>query len=100
VVSGVDLKRKACTMAEGDGVGAPPNTRIPLRVLLVEDSEIDAEVALRALRRGGYEPKTVSISTLPIALSSLVAFFAITTSRLSQEKPPGDISMFLRWRAI
>lgn len=29
----------------------------PLRVLLLEDSEDDAELILRALRRGGYEPE-------------------------------------------
>jgi len=71
VVSGVDLKRKACTMAEGDGGGAPPNTRIPLRVLLVEDSEIDAEVVLRALRRGGYEPTGERVETAPALTAAL-----------------------------
>ena len=28
----------------------------PLRVLIVEDSEDDAELSLRELRRGGYDP--------------------------------------------
>ena len=30
--------------------------RVPLRVLIVEDSEDDALLLLRELRRGGYEP--------------------------------------------
>ncbi len=30
--------------------------RTPLRVLLVEDSDDDALLVMRALRRGGYEP--------------------------------------------
>jgi signal transduction histidine kinase/HPt (histidine-containing phosphotransfer) domain-containing protein len=30
--------------------------RLPLRVLLIEDSEDDAELLLRELKRGGYEP--------------------------------------------
>jgi PAS domain S-box-containing protein len=36
------------------GVDAP--VRVPLRVLIVEDSEDDALLLLRELRRGGYEP--------------------------------------------
>ncbi|MDP9411630.1 MAG: PAS domain S-box protein, partial [Actinomycetota bacterium] len=36
------------------GAGAPPGR--PLRVLLVEDSENDAMLLLRELRRGGYVP--------------------------------------------
>lgn len=35
----------------------------PLRVLLVEDSEDDAELLLRELRRGGYEPAAQRVET-------------------------------------
>jgi hypothetical protein len=35
----------------------------PLRVLLVEDSENDALLLLRELRRGGYEPLYERVST-------------------------------------
>ena len=38
--------------------------RRPLRVLLVEDSENDAFLLLRELRRGGYEPLHERVSTL------------------------------------
>ncbi len=40
-------------MTAGATGGSP---RVPLRVLLVEDSENDAMLLLRELRRGGYEP--------------------------------------------
>ncbi|MDP8950896.1 MAG: PAS domain S-box protein [Actinomycetota bacterium] len=33
-----------------------PEARIPLRVLIVEDSEDDALLVMRELKRGGYEP--------------------------------------------
>lgn len=36
---------------------------IPLRALLVEDSEDDAQLALRELRRGGYQPEWVRVET-------------------------------------
>jgi PAS domain S-box-containing protein len=36
----------------------------PLRLLLVEDSEDDAHLLLRELRRGGYEPVLERVSTL------------------------------------
>jgi diguanylate cyclase (GGDEF)-like protein/PAS domain S-box-containing protein len=35
----------------------------PLRVLLLEDSEDDAELILRALRQGGYEPESTRAET-------------------------------------
>ena len=35
----------------------------PLRVLLVEDSENDALLLLRQLRRGGYEPSSRRVDT-------------------------------------
>ena len=36
---------------------------IPLRVLLVEDSEDDALLLLRMLRRGGYDPTWERVET-------------------------------------
>lgn len=36
---------------------------VPLRVLIVEDSEDDALLLLRELRRGGYEPEHVRVDT-------------------------------------
>ena len=50
-------------MSEPD---APTDTTLPgttLRVLLVEDSEDDALLLLRELRRGGYEPACERVST-------------------------------------
>jgi len=37
---------------------------IPLRLLLIEDSEDDAQLLLRELRRGGYEPRFERDETL------------------------------------
>jgi putative nucleotidyltransferase with HDIG domain len=37
---------------------------IPLRALIIEDSEDDMELLLRELRRGGYDPKTLRVETL------------------------------------
>jgi len=36
---------------------------VPIRVLLVEDSEDDVLILLRALRRGGYEPSHERVDT-------------------------------------
>jgi len=44
----------------------------PLRALLVEDSEDDAELLLRELRRGGYEPEHSRVDT-PDAMSAELA---------------------------
>ncbi len=41
----------------------PTPQRMPLRVLLIEDSEDDAALLLRALRSGGYEPACERIET-------------------------------------
>ena len=38
-------------------------TRLPLRVLLVEDNEDDVALILRLLRRGGYEPDWKQVQT-------------------------------------
>jgi CheY-like chemotaxis protein len=35
----------------------------PLRVLLVEDSEADAQLVLRQLRKNGYEPSFTRVET-------------------------------------
>jgi PAS domain S-box-containing protein len=41
----------------------PPKTDVvkPLRILLIEDSEDDAHLILRELRRGGYEPQSLRV---------------------------------------
>jgi PAS domain S-box-containing protein len=58
----------------------PPKTgRRPLRVLLVEDSENDALLLLRELRRGGYEPEHERVQT-PEAMRAALA-----------EKGPWDV---------
>ncbi|MEW6305868.1 MAG: SpoIIE family protein phosphatase [Verrucomicrobiota bacterium] len=38
--------------------------RIPLRVLIVEDSEFDAKILVNVLRKGGYEPAHERVETL------------------------------------
>ncbi|HEY5594753.1 MAG TPA: EAL domain-containing protein [Nitrospiria bacterium] len=43
----------------------------PLRVLIVEDSENDAELLLRELRRGGYEPTHERVDTAEAMNASL-----------------------------
>ena len=42
-----------------------------LRVLLIEDSEDDADLLLRELRRGGYEPTWERVDTAPALLAAL-----------------------------
>ena len=44
-------------------VAQTQNARAPLRALLVEDSEDDALLLLRELRRGGYEPEYERVDT-------------------------------------
>lgn len=47
----------------------------PIRILIVEDSEADAELLLRELKRGGYEPQSERVETpteLDAALSRQV----------------------------
>ncbi len=52
------------SVEEGGGAGDRNATRsVPLRVLLVEDSENDAMLLLRELRRGGYEPQFERVDT-------------------------------------
>src|SRR5919109_3053251 len=44
---------------------------VPLRVLLVEDSEDDALLLLRELRRGGYDPLYERVDTAPAMEAAL-----------------------------
>src|SRR6266498_1827700 len=44
----------------------------PLRVLIVEDSEDDAFLVIRELRRGGYEPTSERVETPEAMMSSLL----------------------------
>src|SRR5688572_1014176 len=43
----------------------------PLRVLIVEDSEDDTALLLRALRRGGYDPVYARVDTAAAMLAAL-----------------------------
>src|SRR5438034_5502035 len=43
----------------------------PLRILLIEDSEDDAQLLLRALRRGGYESVTDRVATAETVCAAL-----------------------------
>ncbi len=43
----------------------------PLRVLIVEDSEDDALLLLRELRRGGYDPSFERVDTYSAMISAL-----------------------------
>ncbi len=56
---------------------APPApegaTRVPLRVLLVEDCEDDVALILRLLRRGGYEPDWKQVQTAETLDAALAA---------------------------
>lgn len=38
----------------------------PLRVLIVEDSEDDAILLIRQIRKGGYDPAVIRVETLPV----------------------------------
>lgn len=45
--------------------------RTPLRVLLVEDSEVDAELILRELQRGGYDPVHLRVTSAATLIEAL-----------------------------
>lgn len=47
------------------------STRLPLRVLIIEDSEFDARVIVQALRAGGYEVTWQRVETAPAMEASL-----------------------------
>ena len=44
---------------------------VPLRVLLIDDSEDDATLVLRELRHGGYEPTWERVDTAPALADAL-----------------------------
>jgi len=46
---------------------------IPLRVLIIEDSEFDARILVNLLRRGGYEPEWVRVETAGALRTELAA---------------------------
>lgn len=58
------MSEKSSKQASGSGL----NT---LRLLLVEDSEIDAELVVRELRNGGYEPDFQQVETAAAMQSAL-----------------------------
>ena len=49
-----------------------PVRRTPLRVLIIEDSEDDTALLVRALRRAGYDPVYVRVDTAESMLTALV----------------------------
>lgn len=46
-------------------------TRMPLRVLLVDDSEVDVELVIEELRHGGYEPTWERVDTAAALTAAL-----------------------------
>jgi len=45
--------------------------KIPICVLIIEDSEDDKELLLRELRQGGYDPQSLCVSTRETLTSAL-----------------------------
>jgi signal transduction histidine kinase len=60
VIEGVPGEPRSGTHLTATATGA---TRKPLRLLLVEDSDDDAELVIRELTRGGYEPSVHRVQT-------------------------------------
>ncbi len=60
------------TTPEKSSPSAAAGMRRPLRVLLVEDSELDAILLTRALERGGFAPTTERVDT-PEAMQAALA---------------------------
>ncbi|MFI5399198.1 MAG: PAS domain S-box protein [Candidatus Binatia bacterium] len=58
-------------MADSARTITSPTHRVPLRVLLVEDSEADAELLLAELRRGGYQPTWERVDTASALTAAL-----------------------------
>jgi PAS domain S-box-containing protein len=52
-------------MAAANSTSTASPVRVPLRLLLVEDSEADAELLLLEVRRGGYAPTWERVDTAP-----------------------------------
>ena len=48
---------------ESTAAGAQTRVNKPVKVLIVEDSEDDAKLALLALRRGGFDPTSRRVQT-------------------------------------
>jgi len=44
---------------------------IPLKVLLIEDSEDDSELVIRQIRKGGYDPQYLRIDSEPALRKAL-----------------------------
>jgi PAS domain S-box-containing protein len=70
------VKKRSTPLPPEDGppVGAPPEQRalrLPLRVLLLDDSAADAELILHELRHGGYEPVARRVSSRREMLEAL-----------------------------
>src|SRR6266404_5356727 len=58
----------------GVGVDARPaqsRARLPLSVLIVEDSADDADLTIRALAEGGYDPRYERVDTAPTLEAAL-----------------------------
>ena len=65
-----------CKKLVADGPTVSPQNREevtgqPLRLLIVEDSEDDADLLLRVLRPAGYEPAYEIVDTLPTMRTAL-----------------------------
>ena len=60
--------------------------RTPLRVLLIEDSEDEALLLVRALERGGYAPQWERVETAAGMSAAQVAYYD-TSSRAAAELP-------------
>src|SRR4051794_27361393 len=69
---------------------------VPLRVLLVEDSEDDCALLLRALRRGGYEPEYTRVDTAEAMRTALTAApwdVVISDHRMPQFSAPAALTL-------
>jgi PAS domain S-box-containing protein len=64
-------KPKEFKMAALDSTITAPPLRTPLRLLLVEDSDADAELVVEELRRGGYEPTWERVDTATALTAAL-----------------------------
>src|SRR5258706_15679458 len=69
------MRAGAFTIGEGLGgrIVSEPSARKPLRVLLVEDSEDDAELVVGQLRQGGYDVDVVRVETADEMAAALSA---------------------------